>query len=88
MARDNSGVWAVVNTAETPARVIEVNSSEIKALRAAVSRGYEVVGWRYGESIDAAIERQVSGVQPAEPATKPSARRPAPMPDGEGGVVA
>lgn len=74
MARDNTGVWAVVNTAETPPRVIEVNSSEIKALRAAVSRGYEVVGWRYGESIESAIERQTVGGS-AERATPPAARR-------------
>lgn len=79
MARDNTGVWAVVNTAETPPRVIEVNSSEIKALRAAVSRGYEVVAWRYGESIDAAIERQAvertTPAERAERATRPAARR-------------
>lgn len=79
MARDNSGVWAVVNTAETPARVLEVNSSEIKALRAAVSRGYEVVGWRYGESIESALERQAvertTPAERAERATRPAARR-------------
>lgn len=58
MARENK-VWAVVDTTSSPTPTVKlIESSELRALRAAVATGDEVVAWRFGEGIGSAIGRR------------------------------
>ena len=60
-------VWAVVDTTSaSKPEVLAVESSELRALRVAVSAGASVVRWQFGESIESALERD--GGEQAAPA--------------------